>query len=449
MASVPPYPAYPPAMPPQPVSPLPAQVAVAEPAGQRRATVAFRIILVIPHLVVLYFLQIAAAVIAFIGWWAALFTGGLPDFAASYLEGYIRWYTRVSGYMYLLTDAYPPFTLDDDPAYPVRVAVPQRQPLNRLAVLFRFILAFPASIVTAVVTMGAGTIVGFIAWLATLVTGKLPASLHVAFTAVLRYLTRYSCYWLMLTPAYPDGLFGDAPGAAPGYGTAPGYGAAPGYGTPPGYDAPPMYGTPPGYGVPGGSGAPGGYGGYGAPGGYGQPQPVFEAAGWQLTLTSAARRLVVLFLVLGSLFWVGWGVAYGTLIATAVNQASHVSTVNNAIDKLNSSYGTLNGNLSQWQSAVAACDQNLTCVTKQDSKAAAYFSAFASVLSATPMPSGASAAAARLQSDATAAAQAFTRLSQATTVAQYQSTFASSGLRQLLGRFDQDYNALGTALENS
>ncbi len=157
----------------------------------------------------------------------------------------------------------------------------------------------------------------------------------------------------------------------------------------------------------------------------------------------------MLFLVFGSLIWVGWGIAYGTLIATAVNQAGNVSTVNNAIDKLNSSYSTLNGNLSQWQSAVAACDQNLTCVTKQDSKAAAYFSAFASVLSATPMPSGASAAAARLQSDATAAAQAFTRLSQATTVAQYQSTFTGSGLRQLLDRFDQDYNALGTALENS
>ena len=32
---------------------------------------------------------------------------------------------RVSAYMFLLTDVYPPFTLDDDPTYPVRVAVAQ------------------------------------------------------------------------------------------------------------------------------------------------------------------------------------------------------------------------------------------------------------------------------------------------------------------------------------
>ena len=153
VTSVPQYPAYPNASPPQLTGPAPVELAVADAAAQRRATVAFRFILIIPHLFVLYFLQIAAAVVAFIGWWGALFTGRLPDFAVSYLSGYIRWNTRVSAYMYLLTDVYPPFTLDEDPAYPVRVAVAQEQPLNRLAVLFRWILIIPANIVTTVVVM--------------------------------------------------------------------------------------------------------------------------------------------------------------------------------------------------------------------------------------------------------------------------------------------------------
>ena len=158
----------------------------------------------------------------------------------------------------------------------------------------------------------------------------------------------------------------------------------------------------------------------------GAARPVFQPASWQLLLTAAARRLVVLFIVLGALFWVAYGVGYGALVGTAINHASNIDTANNAIDSVNSSYSTLTSNLNQWQSAVTACDKNLACVTKADGNAATYFSTFANELQATPMPSGATAAAARLHSDATRAAQDFTQLSQATTVAQYQHTFTSS-----------------------
>src|SRR5215472_9457242 len=85
----------------------PLLVAAAGPARQSRATVAFRIILIVPHLVVLYFLGVAASVVAFIGWFGALFTGHLPDFAASFLSGYVRWYCRVGSYLLLLTGEYP------------------------------------------------------------------------------------------------------------------------------------------------------------------------------------------------------------------------------------------------------------------------------------------------------------------------------------------------------
>ena len=47
-------------------------------AAQNRVTVTFRIILAIPQFIVLYFLCIAAFVVAVIGWFAALFTGELP-----------------------------------------------------------------------------------------------------------------------------------------------------------------------------------------------------------------------------------------------------------------------------------------------------------------------------------------------------------------------------------
>jgi len=278
-------------------------------------------------------------------------------------------------------------------------------------------------------------VVSIIAWLVTLVTGELPAPLHLAFTAVLRYRVRYNCYWLLLTPSYPGGLFGDGPGV-PGYPgdlTAPEYGA-PGYGAPGYGTAASVYGTPPGY---------------DAPGGYGATRPLVRPAGWRLTLTSAAKRLVLLFAVLGALVWVGYIVVIATLAANAANRSNNVNTANQAIDQMNSSYAALTSNLSTWQATVKACDTNLTCVTKADGTAAAYFSTFASQLQATRMPSGAVAAASKLHTDAIQPAQDFTQLSKATTVSGYQRTFASIGLQQTLNLFDQDFNALGTALENT
>lgn len=484
MSGYPSYPAYPAGAPGAPgapgaqlqlTGPDPVQVATAEPARQRRATVAFRLILVVPHMFLLFFLGIAAVVVAFLGWWGALFTGRLPEFAVNYLSGFMRWVLRYQAYLYLLTDVYPPFTLDDVPGYPVRLAIPERQRLNRAAVFFRFFLAIPGMIVSAVATEGASSLVLFVAWLIALVNGHLPRPLHQALTALLRYQIRLYCYYWMLTPSYPWGLFGDAPGMAraaagyapqdggygappPGYGAAPGYGAGPGFGGAPGYYGNPGYGNPgytPGYGTPASVyGAPGGYGyggpgGYGAPGGYGPGQTVFQPASWQLVLSKGARQLVVLFLVLGVLMGILNGASNAFSLSSALQRAENASTANNAIGAVNSSYTTLQTKMNQWHYTVSACDQNLTCVTKADANAAAYFSAFAGQLSATPMPSGAAAAANQVYSDATRVAQEYAQLSQAANVAAYQDTFNRLGLQQSLNRFDQDFNALGTALDNS
>ena len=77
-----------------------------------RLTTFFRCFMVIPHLVVLWALSIAASVVVFIAWWAILFTGKYPKLAFDFIAGYIRWYTRVSGYYLLLTDKYPPFSIE-------------------------------------------------------------------------------------------------------------------------------------------------------------------------------------------------------------------------------------------------------------------------------------------------------------------------------------------------
>ena len=82
------------------------------PEKMSRLTTFFRFILVIPQAIVLCFVSIAAGVVSFIAWWAILFTGKYPKGMYDFYVGYMRWSTRVNGYMSLLTDKYPPFTLD-------------------------------------------------------------------------------------------------------------------------------------------------------------------------------------------------------------------------------------------------------------------------------------------------------------------------------------------------
>jgi hypothetical protein len=434
------------------IEPPAVQLVAAGPVKQRRLTVAFRLILVIPHIFLLFFVNLAGFVVAFLGWWAALFTGRLPAFAVSYLSGLARWNTRVYGYLYLLTDAYPPFTLDENLAYPVVIAIPEQGRLNRFAVFFRFVLMLWGYIVVNVVVSGVNTIMVFIAWLITLITGKLPAPLHLAFTAVLRYQTRYYCYLSLLTPTYPWKLFGDEPeasapvAAAPvdsAWGTPPGYGGTPAYDTPPGYGETPAYGTPPGYGAAPAYGAPAS--GYGTPGGYGSP-PASQPVSWPLVLPRSAKILLIVFIALGLITNVGDEYA-SAKFRHWVGNSIDARTL--AISKWNTADNALTANLTHWQTAVQACDQKLSCVTAADGRAASSMSAFASQVKAIAMPSDAASAATQLAADATKVAQDFTALSQTTTVAQYQSAVTSTGLSQDFTRVQNGIGNVADALDNS
>ncbi len=79
---------------------------------RNRLTVGFRIILVIPQLIALAVLEIAAWVIAVIAFFAVLFTGRWPEGMRAFVLNVTRWYLRVQSYFLLLNDEYPPFALE-------------------------------------------------------------------------------------------------------------------------------------------------------------------------------------------------------------------------------------------------------------------------------------------------------------------------------------------------
>ena len=76
-----------------------------------RLAVAFRLLLVIPHAIVLFFVFIAWFITAIIGWLAILFTGTYPEGLWRFGEAVQRWSLRVEAYVLLLHDEYPPFGL--------------------------------------------------------------------------------------------------------------------------------------------------------------------------------------------------------------------------------------------------------------------------------------------------------------------------------------------------
>jgi hypothetical protein len=93
-------------------APYPASVTVVDPAAPRdRLTVALRILLAIPHFIVLFFVVFAWWVTSIVAWVAILLTGAYPQGLYDFGVGALRWLMRVEAYMLLLVDDYPPFSL--------------------------------------------------------------------------------------------------------------------------------------------------------------------------------------------------------------------------------------------------------------------------------------------------------------------------------------------------
>jgi hypothetical protein len=72
-----------------------------------------RSIILIPHFVVLWFVGIAVAVVFLVSWIPVLLEGRMATWGYTILGGYLRWTARVTLYLLMITDRYPPFALRD------------------------------------------------------------------------------------------------------------------------------------------------------------------------------------------------------------------------------------------------------------------------------------------------------------------------------------------------
>lgn len=168
-----------------------------------RLSTFFRLILVIPWLVVAIIYSIALTVTAIIAWFALVIVGRYPQGLFDFNSGILRFSARVNAFAYLQVDHWPPFGIGEEPDYPVRVAIaPRAEKQSRAKVFFRLILALPLIVVSYPVNFliqGAS----LLAWLTIVFRGYQPEGVHYIIAFANAWETRVGAYLLMLTDAYP------------------------------------------------------------------------------------------------------------------------------------------------------------------------------------------------------------------------------------------------------
>ncbi len=185
-----------------------------------------KIVLVIPHVVVLAFLWIAVLCTTIVAGFSILFTGRYPRSIFDFNTGVMRWTWRVSFYAFgaLATDRYPPFRLRSDPDYPADYQVDYPEHLSRGLVLVKWwLLAIPHYLVVAVLsggwhvgtTGGLITLLVLIAGVTLLFTGRYPETMFDFVMGLNRWCYRVLAYAALLRDEYPPFRY-DGGGLDPG-----------------------------------------------------------------------------------------------------------------------------------------------------------------------------------------------------------------------------------------
>jgi len=103
-----------------------------------------KFVALIPHFFILTFLAIAQFAVALVAQLVVAVKGEYPPGMHAFVVGVLRWQTRVSAFIFSLTDRYPPFSLKGDDAYPIDVVVERPACSNRLYALATVLVEFLA-----------------------------------------------------------------------------------------------------------------------------------------------------------------------------------------------------------------------------------------------------------------------------------------------------------------
>jgi hypothetical protein len=211
----------------------PIDVEVDPPAQQNRWVTGFRVFLALPAILLADTLlgfgtSIAggsfgssggvAATVAFLAWFACVFTARMPRGFRDLLAYCIGYSAQVIGFLLLLTDRYP----NSDPAVyesanvyrsdPIRLHVTDDLQRSRLTVFFRLPLVFPHFV--WLLLWGIAAFFAAIAnWFITLFRGRPAEPLHRFISGLVRYQTHVYAFLQLVANPFPG--FSGKPGTYP------------------------------------------------------------------------------------------------------------------------------------------------------------------------------------------------------------------------------------------
>jgi hypothetical protein len=168
---------------------------------RNRLTVFFRLLLAIPHFIVVLLWGILVEILVFVAWICAVVLGQVPDGVHNFIASWLRYATRVTAYVFLLADPFPQFGAGG--TYPVDVRIDEAVPQSRLTAFFRIFLAIPALLLTYVFRT-VNQIVALLGWFYCLFTGHMNEGMRDISAWLLRYETQTWGYMLLLTGRYPS-----------------------------------------------------------------------------------------------------------------------------------------------------------------------------------------------------------------------------------------------------
>jgi hypothetical protein len=156
-------------------------------------------------------------------------------------------------------------------------------------------------------------------------------------------------------------------------------------------------------------------------------------------LSGAAKRLVAMFVGIGVLVAVGYGV-----IGATASSGGTVSPAS-AAQATRAAYRSLSATAGSYQAGLTACQGSLRCVQRVDARMSRVFGACSADMRGVAMPTAAATTAAvTMRADATRLSSDFGRLSTASSPARYRQ--AGAGLSVRLFQFAATFRGLAHLL---
>ena len=182
-----------------------------------RLTVAFRLILALPHLIWFSLWGSVMLLLLPLQWIWALITGRTIAGLHEVFDIFVRYSLHLYAYVFLAANPYPGF-FGAAGSYPIDLVPVPHGRQSRWSVGFRFFLAFPPYVLVAalgsgmvssfgsLLAIGAGPalVIGPCAWFAALATGRMPPGFRDFTVYSGGYATRVMAYFLLLTGEFPD-----------------------------------------------------------------------------------------------------------------------------------------------------------------------------------------------------------------------------------------------------